>query len=159
VSLNDWLLALHLLSAFALAASMVLFWIVVVAGRNVDDVDQTLAYGRVTGVGGKLVGVGFGGTIVFGVILAFSKDSYAIWDGWLIAAVVLWTIGGATGGRAGIEYGKALARARELEAAGGQGEPGELKALNRSSSGLLMLAISSLMVVLILVDMIWKPGA
>jgi uncharacterized membrane protein len=159
VSFNDWLLAFHLWSAFALVASMVLFWVLVVAMRDVDDVDSCLAYGRVANVGSKLVGVGFAGTIIFGIWLAFNKDGYAIWDGWIIAAIILWVIGGATGGRAGSEYMKAHTRAEELKAAGQAGQPGELRALNRTSSGRLMLAISSLAIVLIAIDMIWKPGA
>ncbi|TML22076.1 MAG: hypothetical protein E6G11_07395 [Actinobacteria bacterium] len=159
LTLNDWLVALHLWSAFALVASMVLFWVLIVAARDCDSIEETIAYGRVGGIGSKVVGFGFGGTIVFGVWLAFNKDSYAIWDGWILAAIILWVIGGATGGRAGTEYRKALKRAEELKAAGQQEQPGELRALNRSSRGLLLHTISSLAVLLILIDMIWKPGA
>jgi hypothetical protein len=159
VSFNDWLLAFHLWSAFALVGSMVLFWTLVVAMRDVDDVDSVLAYGRVANVGSKLIGIGFAGTVIFGIWLAFNKDGYAIWDGWIIAAIILWVIGGATGGRAGSEYTKAQTRAGELKAAGQTGQPGELRALNRTSPGLLMLAISSLAIALIVIDMIWKPGA
>jgi hypothetical protein len=152
---NDWILSLHLLSAFALVASMVLFWTLVVASRNLVDVDQRIAYGRIGDIGGRVIGIGFAGTIVFGIWLAFSKDSYALWDGWIIAAIILWVIGGTTGGRAGTEYQKLLERARELKSSGQAAQPGEF----RSSSGELMLAISSLALLLILIDMIWKPGA
>jgi hypothetical protein len=158
VSLTDWLLVFHLWSAFALVAAMVLFWTLVVAARDCDSVEETIAYRGVGDLGGKVVGVGFAGTIVFGVWLAFNKDSYAIWDGWIIAAIVLWLIGGATGSRAGAEYQKALTRAEELRASGQQAEPGELRALNRSQTGLILLTISSLATILILIDMIWKPG-
>jgi hypothetical protein len=159
VTLNDWLLVFHLWSAFALVASMVLFWTLVVAARDCDSVEETIAYRGVGSLGGKVVAVGGIGTIVFGIWLAFNKDSYAIWDGWIIAAIVLWAIGMATGGRAGAEYGKALTRAEELKSSGEQPRPGELRALNRSQTGLILLAISSLAIVLILIDMIWKPGA
>ena len=155
LALNDWILAFHLWSAFALVASMVLFWVLVVASRTLTDVDQRIAYGDIGGVGSKVIGVGFAGTIVFGIWLAFSKDGFAIWDGWIIAAIILWVIGAATGGRAGAEYQKTLERARELKASGQAAQPGDF----RSSSGELMLAISSLAVVLIVIDMIWKPGA
>lgn len=155
MSRNDWILALHLLSAFALVASMVLFWTLVVTTRNLVDVDQRIAYGRIGDVGGRVIGIGFAGTIVFGIWLAFSKDSFAIWDGWIIAAIILWVIGGATGGRAGAEYRKLQERARELKSSGQAAQPGEF----RSSSGELMLAISSLALLLILIDMVWKPGA
>jgi hypothetical protein len=155
VSFGDWILALHVLSAFALVASMVLFWVLVIATRTLTDVDARITYGRVGDLGGKVIGVGFFGTIVFGIWLAFLKDSYAIWDGWIVAAIILWVIGGYTGGRAGAEYQNILDRARELKSSGEPAQPGEF----RSSSGELMLAISSLAILLILIDMIWKPGA
>jgi hypothetical protein len=155
VSLTDWILALHVLSAFALVASMVLFWTLVVATRTLTDVDARITYGRVGDLGGRIIGVGFFGTIIFGIWLAFAKDGYAIWDGWIIAALVLWAIGGATGGRAGAEYQKILDQARELKSSGQAAQPGAF----RSSSGELMLAISSLATLLILIDMVWKPGA
>jgi hypothetical protein len=158
VTLNDWLLVFHLWSAFALVASMVLFWTLVVAARDCDSVEETIAYRGVGAFGGKVVGFGFAGTIVFGVWLAFNKDSYAIWDGWIIAAIVLWLVGGLTGSLAGKEYQKALTRAEELKSSGQQPQPGELRALNRSQMGLALLAVSSLATVLILIDMIWKPG-
>jgi hypothetical protein len=154
LGLTDWILSLHLLSAFALVASMVLFWTLVIASRTLTDVDARIAYGRVGDLGGRIIGIGFAGTIIFGIWLAFAKDSYAIWDGWIIAAIVLWVIGGATGGRAGAEYQKVLDRARELKSSGQAVGPGEF----RSSSGELMLAISSLAILLTLLDMIWKPG-
>jgi uncharacterized membrane protein len=155
VSLTDWILALHVLSAFALVASMVLFWALVVATRKLADVDARITYGRIGDLGGRIIGVGFAGTIIFGIWLAFAEDGYAIWDGWIIAAIVLWAIGGATGGRAGAEYQKVLEHAQELKAAGRPAQPGEF----RSSSGELMLAISSLAILLLVIDMIWKPGA
>src|SRR5881394_2512017 len=122
---NSWLLAFHLWSAFALVASMVLFWTLVVAARNSDSIEETIACRSVGDLGGKVIG-----------------DSYAIWDGWIIAAIVLWVIGGATGARAGVEYQKALTRAEELRSSGQQAQPGELRALNASSRGLLLLSIS-----------------
>jgi hypothetical protein len=151
---NDWLLVFHLWSAFALVASMVLFWILVVASRRLADVDTRIAFGRIGDLGGKIIGIGFAGTIIFGIWLAFSKDGYAIWDGWIIAAIILWVIGGATGGRAGVEYQRTLERAQELKSSGQSAQPGEF----RSPRGELMLAISSLAILLILIDMIWKPG-
>ena len=155
MSLNDWILSLHELSAFALVASMVLFWILVVASRSLTDVDQRIVFGRIRDVGAAVIGVGFVGTLVFGLWLSFSKDDYAPWDGWIVAAIILWVIAGATGGRAGAEYQKVLERAQELKSSGQAAQPGEF----RSSSGELMLAISSLATLLLLIDMIWKPGA
>ena len=159
MSFDDWLLALHVLSAFALVSSLVLFWILIVAMRNIDSADATVAFGRLGKVGTRVVIAGIAGTIVFGVWLSISLDAYQLWDGWVIAAIVLWAIGSGTGARAGVEYGKALTRAEEFQVSGQEGQPGELRALNRSSAGLRMHIVSSVTILLVLIDMIWKPGA
>jgi hypothetical protein len=159
VSLEDWILALHVLSAFAMVAAVVMFWILIVVMRDIDTASETVAYSRVAVLGNRVVIAGVVGTLVFGVWLAISLDEHRLWDGWVIAALVLWGAAGFTGARAGAEYTKPLTRAEELIAAGAEGEPGELRALNRTSTGLLMHTLSTLLIVLILVDMIWKPGA
>jgi MFS family permease len=131
---HDWILSLHELSAFALVASLVLFWILVVASRSLTEVDQRIAFGRIGDVvGGRVIGVGFVGTIVFGLWLSFSKDDYAPWDGWIVMAIILWVIGGATGGRAGAEYQKVLERAQALKLSGEAAQPGEFGLRPRSS--------------------------
>jgi uncharacterized membrane protein len=159
VDLNDWILALHLLSAFALVAGLVLFWILVVAIRNVDTPGPTISLGRVAMVGNGTVIAGTIGTIVFGVWLAISREEYELWDGWVIAAIVLWVIASAAGSVAGKEYMRGFDRARELDAAGEHGSGSELLVLNRTSRGLLFHAVASAATLLILIDMIWKPGA
>ena len=77
----------------------------------------------------------------------------------MTAAIVLWGASGFTGSRAGTEYTKPFVRAEELHAAGEEGAPGELRALNRTSAGLLMHTLSSLLIVALVAVMIWKPGA
>ena len=121
MDLNDWILALHLLSAFALVATLVLFSILIVAGWNVDTPGPTVSVGRVARVGNVAVAIGMGGTILFGIWLAISLDAYQVWDGWVIAAIVLWGIAGATGGVTGKEYTRVFERAKELDAAGQTG--------------------------------------
>src|SRR5581483_3011206 len=39
------------------------------------------------------VPIGGLGTIVFGVWLAIVDDAYHVWDGWIVAAIVLWAAG------------------------------------------------------------------
>jgi hypothetical protein len=159
MTLDDWILALHVLSAFAFMGALVVFSILIVAARNIDTPGPTIALAPVGRMGNVSVGVGALGTIVFGVWLAISRDAYQVWDGWVIAAIVLWAISGGVGARAGKEYERALHRARELQAAGETGSSSELLALNRTSRGLLLHTIASIGSVLILIDMIWKPGA
>ena len=156
---DQWMLAFHVLSAFSLIAGMILFWVLIVAGRRIDTPADTLRLGPVARVGNATIGIGLGGTILFGVYLAFALDGYAIWNGWIIAAVVLWVVGTALGRRTGEEYIRAPERAMELEEAGQTGPNAELLALNRTSRGVLFHTLTSLVVLLIIIDMIWKPGA
>jgi uncharacterized membrane protein len=133
VTLDDWILALHLLSAFALVAGMILFWVLFVPSAGPAG-DATLA--ALSRVGSVAVIVGSVGTLVFGVWLAISLDAYQLWDGWVIAALVLWAISAETGRRAG-----------------------EAAAAEERQRSLVFHAVSSLAILLLLIDMIWKPGA
>ena len=159
MSFVDWALAVHVLSAFAYVAGLVLFWVLVVAVRRVDTAEETLRMEPIVKVGNVAVGIGAVGTIVVGVYLAFAVDGYAIWDGWIIAALVLWAVAGALGQRTGVAYMQGMNKAKELDAAGKTGPDQELLALNRTQTGLMLQALASLAVLLILVDMIFKPGA
>ena len=159
MSFDQWMLALHVLSAFAYAAAIVLFWVLVVAVRTADTPDATIRLEPVVKVGNAAVGIGAGGTIVLGIWLAFSVGGYDIWDGWIVAALVLWVVAAALGRKTGLAYMQGMTKAQELEKAGQMGASAELLALNRTSRGLLFHVVSSLVLVLILIDMIWKPGA
>ena len=159
MSFVDWALALHVLAAFAYVGGMVLFWVLVVAVRRVDTPGATLRMEPIVKVGNVAVGIGAVGTIVIGIYLAFAVDSYAIWDGWIIAAIVLWAISGALGQRTGAAYMQGMNKAKELEAAGQTGPDEGLLALNRTQAGLILHSLASLAVLLILLDMIFKPGA
>jgi uncharacterized membrane protein len=159
VGFDDWMLALHVLSAFAYAAGIVLFWVLIVAVRKTDTPEGTIRMEPIVKVGNAAVGVGGVGTILLGIWLAFRLDSYAVWDGWIIAAIVLWVIAGGLGQRTGVEYTKGMTKAKELEAAGQSGSNAELLAVNRTSAGVVLHALASLALLLILLDMIFKPGA
>jgi uncharacterized membrane protein len=159
VSFVDWAVAVHVLSAFAYVGGLVLFWVLVVAVRRVDTPDQTLRMEPIVKVGNVAVGAGAIGTIVIGIYLAFAVDSYAIWDGWIIAALVLWAVAGGLGQRTAVAYMQGMNKAKELDAAGKTGPERELLTLNRTQTGLLLQTLASLAVLLILVDMIFKPGA
>jgi hypothetical protein len=159
VSFVQWALAFHVLAAFAYVGGMVVFWVLVVAVRRVDTPEGTLRMEPIVKVGNIAVGIGAVGTIVIGIYLAFAVDSYAIWDGWIIAAIVLWAISGALGQRTGAAYMQGMNKAKELDAAGKTGPDKGLLALNRTQAGLILHSLTSLVVLLILLDMIFKPGA
>ena len=131
------LLLLHLLAAFALVATVVIF--------------SAFAFGaprdsRLLAVANVLWAIGGLGTIVLGVWLALYLDNYEIYDGWIIAAIVLWAIASELGRRAQAAFAP-------VAAGGASGEA----ALTREAT--LMHWLRSLVVLALLVVMIYKPGA
>lgn len=156
---DQWMLALHVLAAFSLVAGSTLFWVLIVAVRRIDTPDDTLRLAPVAKVGNATIGIGMGGTIILGVYLAFALDGYALWDGWILAALVLWIIGAAVGRQVEEAYRQGPRKALELKGAGETGPNAELLALNRTSRGVLLHALTTTVLLLIIIDMIWKPGA
>ena len=59
----------------------------------------------------------------------------------------------------GDAYMEGLKKAQELQAQGQTAPSAELLALNRTSRGLALQTAASLVFVLIVIDMMWKPGA
>jgi hypothetical protein len=147
------------LSAAALVGAIVLFWILIVASWNIDTPGPVLRLVPLARVGVAGVTIGSVGTIVFGLWLAISLAAYHPWDGWVIAAIVLWAVAGGAGGRSGKEFTRAPERAAQLEAEGRTGPDPELLAVNRTRAGLMLHSVTTLAVLLLLIDMIWKPGA
>ena len=86
---------LHLLAAFVLVSGLVAYSVLVLSSRG-EAVSRALGSPALA-----LWNAGGLGTLVFGVWLALDVDGYELWDGWIIAALVLWLIGsGAAGGSA-----------------------------------------------------------
>jgi uncharacterized membrane protein len=144
VSRYELLLFLHLLAAFAAVTAVVLLTTVAIGVRG--DGANAAPFLRLSGLARTLWNVSGVGTLVFGVWLALDMDDYGLFDGWIIAALVLWAIAGGTGqqvaqafyeaGRQpGVDTGAALARTRALH------------------------AVMAVTVAALLVVMIYKPGA
>ena len=131
MSLDQWILALHVLSAFAYAAGIVLFWVLIVTVRRIDTPEGTIRISPAAKVGTASVGIGGVGTLLFGLWLAFSVGDYDIWDGWIIAAIVLWAIAGGLGGRTGKEYKPAWRRPRSSRR---PARPGRATSSSRSTA-------------------------
>jgi len=139
VALYDWLLALHVLSAIIVIASLTALWVLIVATRPSAPAiapENAMTYGRVAG---PLVGVGMVGTVLLGIWIAIDSEAYQLWDGWILASLILWAVAGWTGGQAG--------RAFESDPVAGR------------PAGIRFQAITSVVIFVILVLMIWKPGA
>jgi hypothetical protein len=139
MDLEDWLLAIHVLGAFVLVASLVVLWALVFATRPAAPMLSGDAPKRLGDVAGPLVGIGMGVVLVFGVWLALKDDAYELWDGWILGALVLWLFGGWAGGEAGKRF---------------RDDP-----VNGRDAAIRFQALNSAAVVVILILMIWKPGA
>jgi hypothetical protein len=147
------MLAFHLLSAFAIAAALVLFSVMVYRGRRMTAIEETRLLFRVGPLGGVLIAAGIGLTLVFGVILAVHSNTFNIWDGWVIAGIVLWAAFAAVGQRTG-KYYTDVQKLVETD-----GTEAEALALLRAPTGALLHLATVGLFVLILLDMIFKPGA
>jgi hypothetical protein len=132
----DALLFLHVLMAFAVVATVVIFSAFAL-GLAADS--------RVLTVGNALWAVGGLGSLVFGVWLALYVENYEIWDGWIIGAIVLWAIATELGRRAQEGYVAAIASGPE--------------AVADASRAALMHWLRSAAVLALLVVMIYKPGS
>jgi uncharacterized membrane protein len=159
VSRYDWLLFLHVASAFALISAVVLGTVLLVVVRSRDVPSDVARLYGLTRLGDVLGGVGSVGALIFGIWLAIDVDGYELWDGWIIAAFVLWLVMGAFAGRTGRVINGIRGRARALAAEGGDAPNAELRSLVRDPRGLWLQAATALAVLLLLVDMIFKPGA
>jgi uncharacterized membrane protein len=155
VSFYDWMLALHLLSAFALGAALVLYSVLVFAGRRMTTLEETRALFRLAPLGTVLVIAGAALVLVFGVILALDSDTFEIWDGWIIAGIILWAMLGAVGQRTGTYYSGVEEMAKKSDA----GSEAEVLARLRASTGSNLHFATVGIFVLLLLDMIFKPGA
>jgi uncharacterized membrane protein len=158
MELNDWIIALHLLSAVALVASLTVFSVMIVALWRTEDPAAVTTFMPLGLVGNVLVTIGLLGTIVFGVWLAISLDAYQLWDGWVIAAIILWAVVGALGKQTGDGYRRTAEMAAQLVSSGSPRSP-ELAAAMGASRAFWFHVATVVVVLVILIDMIWKPGA
>jgi hypothetical protein len=160
VAFYDWLLFLHVGSAFALVAALVVFWSVAVAARNVDRPVDSLRYFKIARPANVLVVVGTMGTLIFGIWLAIDADAYQVWDGWVLIALALWLVAAGTGQRGGQTYAEAAKLAAELDGQGRGDQPSEeLRVKLQDRRAMWLNVVSSVAVLLIVVDMFYKPGA
>ena len=158
MSFSDWLLALHLIAAFALIAALVLFTAVMVANWGDGRPQRASAFFRVAALGGPLIGAGAGLTLVLGIWLAIDLDDFQPWDGWIIASIVLWAIGGFAGSRVGAHYTATQELVDRLAVEGN--EPNAELAAKLSDASIRTLhAITVIAFTAVLVLMIFKPGA
>jgi hypothetical protein len=154
VSVYDWMLALHLLAVFAVSSALVLYSVLVVSGRRMTTLEQARTLFRVAPVGGPLIGAGMGLALVFGIVLALKSSDFEIWNGWIVAGIVLWALLGEVGRRTGAYYTDVQKLAET-----GAGAEQEVLARLRAAKGALLQVATVALFVLLLLDMLFKPGA
>jgi uncharacterized membrane protein len=158
VSLNDWILSLHLLSAFAYVAAEVVFTAMIVSLWRTESTRRVSSFMPVSRIATGLVLLGSLGTLVFGIWLSISKEPYDLWDFWVIAAIVLWAVAGGLGQQAGNAYGSAGMEATRLATSGTETNPALAETFGASRAFWFHL-VSTVAILAILVLMVWKPGA
>ncbi len=134
--MHDTLLFLHVLAAFALGASVVV-QLAFAFGAELDSSAFRL-FDVTFNAGGA-------GTLIFGVWLALYVAGYELWDGWILGAIVLWALSYEAGRRARLELRAAVVPSGGAAAAAGA----------RVATWSWLYA---LLVVLLLADMVVKPG-
>jgi hypothetical protein len=131
----DFLLFVHVLSAFCLAATIVVY-----SGFALG----APATPRTTFIAERLWDVGGLGTLVFGVWLALYVDGYEIWDAWVLIALALWFVA------FGLQRQAYESMNFQTGAAVLAPDAAALARFN---------ALRALVVLLLLADMVWKPWA
>ena len=158
MSAYQWVLFLHLLSAFMLGGAALAYHLLHLALLRRDrpsEVAELFGAAKAVELG---LQAGAIGTIVFGIWLAYiGEPDYGLGQGWIIAAIVLWVVANGLGAVGGKIYERARKLAAQLSAAG-DAPSAELTALVRSPRAAALTWGSTLMIVTVLVLMVWKPG-
>jgi hypothetical protein len=157
VDFYDWMLALHLLAAFSVAAALVLYSVLVVSGRRHATLEHARLLFRVAPIATPLIAAGSVLVLIFGVILAIDggPGDVKIWNAWVIIGIVLWALLGAIGQRTGAYYTAVQERAESGSADAEQ----EVIARLRAPTGAMLHLATLAVFVLLLLDMIFKPWA
>jgi uncharacterized membrane protein len=138
VNRYEWLLFLHVTGAFAVLATVVVYG-ALVAGAGAP----AQLRGRFLRLGSVLFLIGAVLTLVFGIWLAIDDDQYAIWDAWIIAALVLWAVAGGVEQR----FRRSFNARRTADGA------------TRPRDASIMYGLLAAVIVAFLLLMITKPGA
>jgi hypothetical protein len=132
----DTLLYLHVLAAFILVTATVTCWALYVGTAGGSRQSPVL---RMTTLGAAAGGIGSLGVLIFGIWLAIYVKGYEVWDGWVLGAIVLWAVSGWAGSTIGRKYQA-------------------LRDGTGAAPSLAMHLIVTGTILLLLLDMIWKPG-
>jgi len=128
----------------------------VTAMRRERPSEIALLY-RLTQIAAGLITTGLLITLAIGLWLVSDAD-YGYGETWVVLALILWFVAGALGGVGG-EREKATRQLAERLATEGDAPSAELRARLRDPVSLALSWGAGIVVIVILVLMIWKPGA
>jgi uncharacterized membrane protein len=159
MSKYQWLLFLHVTGAFFLAGGVIVAIALSVAARRRERPSEIALLLGLVRIVIPVIGIGAAFTLVFGLWLVHAAQrGYGYGQTWVILAVVFWVIGNALGGAGGKHEKAAGTRARELADAG-DAPSSELRELLNSPRSLFLNYGGAAAIVIVLVLMVWKPGA
>jgi uncharacterized membrane protein len=148
---------LHITAAFCLVGGSTAAAILNALAIRAERPSETAFLLRLIRYALPVIFAGVLGTLVFGIWL-WHDLGFSIGTGWIWAALVLWAVGSALGGRGGRHQERSRELAERLAAAG-DASTDELRALLRDPVGLALSYGAGIATLAVLVVMIWKPGA
>lgn len=153
----QWLLAFHVTGAFLLLGGGIAAGILNALAWRAERPSEIALLLRLIRRTVPLIGVGAVLTLVLGLWLVH-RDGFSFGAFWIWAAIVLWVIGNALGGRGGRLQAKTREEAERC-ATNGDESTDRLRELIRDPAGNALSWGSGLAMLLVLVLMIWKPGS
>jgi uncharacterized membrane protein len=157
VTTYQWLLMLHVTAAFLFVGGSVAAGILNTMAIRSERPSETAYLLKSIRMTLPVIGLGSITALLLGIWL-WHEAGYGIDAWWIWAALVLWVLANALGGRGGRHQEKARELAEKL-AAEGDTSTAEVKALLTDRQGLALSYLAGLATLLILILMIWKPGA
>ncbi len=156
MSTAQWLLMFHVTGAFFLVGGSVAAGVLNVLSLRAARPSETALFLRLIRTVLPVIAIGSFATLIFGLWLVHELH-IGFWSFWIIAAIVLWLVSGALGGAGGKHQERARKLAERL-AATNDAPDAELRAILRDPRGNAMSWLAGLATLLLLVDMVWKPG-
>jgi uncharacterized membrane protein len=157
VDKTQWLLMLHITAAFLLVGGSTTAGILNAMAIRSEKPSEAAFLLKLIRYALPLIFAGVLGTLVFGLWL-WHELGFGFGTGWIWAALVLWVIASALGGRGG-RHQEQVREAAEREASAGDTMSGELRARLRDPKALAVNYAAGAATIAVLVIMVWKPGS
>lgn len=154
---HDWALFFHLLGALVLVAGVTVAGVAFEAARRRTRPDAIAVLLGLTRIGVLLVVLGSLLVLAFGLWLVDLEDDIDLGTGWLSAALALFVVVLVVGALGGRRPKRARKLAERLDH-DGEPESPELRALLDDRLALGLNYVAALLLVVILVLMVFKPG-